>query len=51
MVPYADGVSMTELNVGFLDLSCEHRQVLLCFFNQLTSDNRYEQPAGILGDD
>ena len=31
MVQDADGISMTELNVGFLDLSCEHRQELLCF--------------------
>ena len=32
MVQDADGVSMTELNVGFLDISCEYRQELFCFF-------------------
>ena len=33
MVQDADGVSMIELNVGFLDLSCELQQESLCFLH------------------
>ena len=51
MVQEADGFSTTEMNDGVLDLSCKDIQDFICFFVQLTSINRYEQPTGVLGND